>query len=223
MAARHPIRIGCSGWNYRHWRGAFYPESLAARNWFAYYAERFDVVELNNSFYRLPSAETALRWREQAPPGFRYAIKANRYITQAKKLIDCAEPLARLLAPTRALGAALGPILFQLPPMLRLDLERLERFLALLPRDLVHVFEFRHASWYDEATLCLLDQFDAGFVTHDFPGLVSPRWASGAAAYVRFHGTSGKYRGRYSSKALKSWAGWLREQASTTGLGLFQQ
>src|SRR3546814_1161139 len=97
------IHIGCSGWNYRHWRGAFYPEDLPAKGWFAYYARQFDTVEINNSFYRLPKAETFDAWREQAPAGFCYAVKANRFITQAKKLKDCQEPLARMIAPTRHL------------------------------------------------------------------------------------------------------------------------
>ena len=88
------IRIGCSGWNYKHWRELFYPKGLPQRRWFEFYAEHFDTVEINNSFYRLPKAETFEKWREQAPPGFCYAVKANRFLTQAKKLKDCAEPLA---------------------------------------------------------------------------------------------------------------------------------
>jgi len=213
MPIARNIRVGCSGWNYRHWRGTFYPQDLPVRRWFEYYAERFDTVEINNSFYRLPPRQTFEKWRDQAPPGFCYAVKANRFITQAKKLNDCAEPLARMLAPTCALAPALGPILFQLPPMLHLDLARLEAFLTLLPADLTHVFEFRHASWYVDDTLALLDRFGAGVVAHDFPGLVSPRWACGAAAYVRFHGATGKYRGRYKDEALADWAAWLADRA----------
>src|SRR3546814_19947988 len=95
------IHIGCSGWNYRHWRGAFYPEDLPAKGWFAYYARQFDTVEIYNSFYRLPKAETFDTWREQAPAGFCYAVKANRFITQAKQRKDCPEPLARMIAPPR--------------------------------------------------------------------------------------------------------------------------
>jgi len=206
------IRIGCSGWNYRHWRGAFYPEKLPVKRWFAFYAAQFDTVEINNSFYRLPTAETFDKWREQAPPGFCYAVKANRFLTQAKKLKECEEPLARMLAPLRHLPPALGPILYQLPPSLGLNLERLERFLALLPPDLTHVFEFRHKSWYADAMFALLDRYGIGFVTHDFPGLASPRIATGTLAYVRFHGASGKYWGRYPDKALLDWADWMRAQ-----------
>jgi uncharacterized protein YecE (DUF72 family) len=211
-ASPRRIHIGCSGWNYRHWRGLFYPDGLRIKDWFAFYAEQFDTVEINNSFYRLPKAETFDAWRDQAPPGFRYAVKANRFITQAKKLKDCEEPVARMIAPTRHLERKLGPILYQLPPMLGINLDRLETFLKLLPRDLTHVFEFREKSWYDDATLALLDRFGAGFVAHGFPGKASPRWASGNVAYVRFHGGVGKYYGRYRDEVLLDWSDWLNHQ-----------
>jgi uncharacterized protein YecE (DUF72 family) len=126
-----PLRVGCSGWNYRHWRDIFYPKTIPVKGWFAFYAEHFDTVEINNSFYRLPKPGTFEAWRAQAPAGFRYAVKANRFITQARKLKDCAEPVARMMPPTRCLGGTLGPILYQLPPMLGLDLDRLEAFLEL--------------------------------------------------------------------------------------------
>jgi uncharacterized protein YecE (DUF72 family) len=116
MAETASIRVGCSGWNYKHWRERFYPKGLPVRLWFEHYAATFDTVELNNSFYMLPKAETFRKWRDQAPEGFCYAVKANRFITQAKKLKDCAEPLERMLSPTRDLGAALGPILFSFRP-----------------------------------------------------------------------------------------------------------
>ena len=206
------IHVGCSGWVYKHWRGIFYPEGLPQKRWFEWYAEEFDTVEINNSFYRLPKAETFDKWREQAPPGFCYAVKANRFITQAKKLKDPEEPLERFLKPTRRLRQHLGPILFQLPPSMKANLERLERFLAILPKDVTSVFEFRDKSWYTEVTLALLNRHGAGFVAHDMTGLASPRWASGKAAYVRFHGTSGKYHGRYSDDALLEWSDWIGSQ-----------
>lgn len=206
------IRIGCSGWNYRHWRGAFYPEKLAAKGWFAFYAEQFDTVEINNSFYRLPKAQTFAAWRDQAPPGFRYAVKANRFLTQAKKLKDCEEPVERMNAPLRHLAPALGPVLYQLPPSLGLNLVRLETFLELLPADLTHAVEFRHQSWYIEDTARLLDHYGAGFVIHDFPDIVSPRWVTGKLAYVRFHGAGGKYWGRYPDPALREWTDWMTAQ-----------
>ena len=207
------INVGCSGWNYRHWRGLFYPGKLPVKDWFRFYAEQFDTVEINNSFYRLPKAETFDKWRDQAPPGFIYAVKANRFLTQAKKLKDCAEPVARMMAPVRHLGPTLGPILYQLPPNLRFNLPRLEEFLSLLPRELTHVFEFRDPSWYVRDTLDLLERYGASFCCHDMAGSISERWGVGPAAYVRFHGAGGKYWGRYADETLLGWADWMGEQA----------
>ena len=206
------IHIGCSGWVYRHWKGGFYPEGLAQKRWFAHYADAFDTVEINASFYRVPLAQTFDGWREKAPPGFRYAVKANRFLTHMKKLLDCEQPLAEFIALARRLGPTLGPILYQLPPSLHLDLPRLDAFLQRLPTDLEHVVEFRHSSWYVPEALDLLDRHGAGFVAHDLVGLVSPSWASGRTAYVRFHGTGGKYHGRYSEAQIGDWARWLLEQ-----------
>jgi uncharacterized protein YecE (DUF72 family) len=207
------IRVGCSGWVYKHWRGIFYPEDLPQKRWFEFYASEFDTVEINNSFYHLPKAETFDKWRDQAPDGFCYAVKANRFITQAKKLKDPDEPLERFLKPSQRLKEHLGPILFQLPPNMKINLERLETFLQILSNEVTSVFEFRNKSWYTEEVLALLDRHDAGFVAHDMKDLASPRWASGKTAYVRFHGAGGKYWGRYSEKALLEWTDWCLEQA----------
>jgi uncharacterized protein YecE (DUF72 family) len=210
-----PVRIGCSGWIYKHWRGLFYPENLPVKRWFAHYAERFDTVEINNSFYRLPPPATFAAWREQAPQGFCYAVKANRFLTQAKKLKDCEEPMARMMMSVEPLRPALGPLLFQMPPRFRLNLERLEAFLRIVPRDVVSVFEFREPSWYCDAVFDLLDRSGASFCVHDMPGLASPRVAIGPAAYLRFHGTEGKYVGRYGDAALADWSDWIVEQAQS--------
>jgi uncharacterized protein YecE (DUF72 family) len=207
------IRIGCSGWVYKHWRGIFYPEGLPQRLWFDRYAEEFDTVEINNSFYRLPSGDTFEKWRKQALDGFCYAVKANRFITQAKKLKDAEQPLQRFLEPTRRLKKHLGPILFQLPPKMKINLERLEQFLKILPSDMTSVFEFRNTSWYVPETYDLLGHHGAGFVVHDMPGSKSERIAVGPLVYVRFHGGEGKYWGRYSDEGLLGWADWLVEQA----------
>jgi uncharacterized protein YecE (DUF72 family) len=214
MPSPRAIRIGCSGWNYRHWRKLFYPEGMPMKDWFRFYAEQFDTVEINNSFYRLPTAETFDKWRAQAPPGFNYAVKANRYLTQAKKLKDCAEPVARMMAPVRHLDSTLGPILYQLPPSLRINLPRLEEFLTLLPHDLIHVFEFREPSWYIAETFDLLAHHGASFCCHDMAGSASERLAIGPVAYVRFHGAAGKYWGRYSDETLMGWTDWMCDQAA---------
>jgi uncharacterized protein YecE (DUF72 family) len=208
------IHVGCSGWVYKHWRGILYPEGLPQRRWFERYAEEFDTVEINASFYRVPLGSTFEGWRDKAPPVFRYAVKVNRFVTHMKKLLDCEEEVDRFISLARQLGDKLGPLLYQLPPSLHRNLERLDAFLGHLPGDLEHVVEFRHKSWYDEEVLAALDKHHVGFVTHDMKGLVSPRWASGKAAYVRFHGAGGKYWGRYSDDALLEWTDWVLEQAS---------
>jgi uncharacterized protein YecE (DUF72 family) len=209
------IHVGCSGWVYRHWKGAFYPEGLPQKRWFEHYASEFDTVEINASFYRLPLASTFVGWREKAPSGFRYSVKVNRFITHMKKLLDCEEVVDQFAALARSLGDKLGPLLYQLPPGLHKNIERLDAFLARLPRDLEHVVEFRHKSWYDEEVLALLDRNDIGFVTHDLKGWKSPRWASGRTAYIRFHGSAGKYWGRYTNEELLGWTDWIVEQASS--------
>lgn len=205
--------MGCSGWIYPHWRGRFYPEKLAVKRWFAFYAEHFDTVEINNSFYRLPKPETFDGWAAQAPPGFRYAVKANRFLTQAKKLKDCEEPMARMMPAFRHLGETLGPVLYQLPPRFKVNLERLEAFLQLVPKDVVNVFEFREKSWYDVRVFALLERYGASFCAHDMPGSDSPDLAVGPVAYVRFHGGEGKYWGRYSEERLLRWTDWMMAQA----------
>ena len=208
-----PVRIGCSGWIYKHWRGLFYPEGLPVKHWFAHYAAEFDTVEINNSFYRLPKPETFDTWRQQAPEGFCYTVKANRYVTQAKKLKDPEETVPNIMAPIRHLGPTLGPVLYQLPPRFKRNLERLERFLEVAPRDVTNIFEFRDTSWYDDRVFALLERAGAGFCAHDMPGLQSPRLALGRAAYVRFHGGEGKYWGRYPDERLLDWADWMVAEA----------
>ena len=204
------IRIGCSGWNYRHWRELFYPKGLPQRRWFDFYAEHFDTVEINNSFYRLPKAETFEAWRAQAPPGFCYAVKANRFLTQAKKLKDCAEPLARMMPPFRALGERLGLILYQLPPRFRINLERLESFLALAPKDVTNVFEFRDPSWYTEETLALLDRHGASFCVHDMTGSATEPIAVGLHIAERREG--GEQRVRAEGVETESFCEFVRRR-----------
>ncbi|MGN6154355.1 MAG: DUF72 domain-containing protein [Sphingomicrobium sp.] len=213
VSASAQIRIGCSGWQYRHWREIFYPKGLAQSRWFAFYAEHFDTVEINSSFYHLPKPGTFEKWRDQAPAGFCYAVKANRFITQAKKLLDCEEPMERMISATRHLGDRLGPMLYQLPPSMGINLDRLADFLQLLPDDVTSIFEFRNKSWYVPETYALLDAHGAGFCVHDMRGSQSERIAVGPAAYVRFHGGAGKYWGRYPDDRLLDWAEWIVDQA----------
>ena len=206
------IRIGTSGWIYRHRRGVFYPPDLPVGHWFAFYAKHFDTVEINNTFYRLPDVETFVDWRRQAPAGFVYAVKASRFLTHMKKLNDPEEPLARILGGARKLGRHLGPVLYQLPPHWGCNLERLRQFIALLPSALTHVFEFRDTSWFNEDVRALLTQAGIGFCIHDLRGFRCPAWVTGRAVYIRFHGSTGvAYAGRYGLPHLRRWAGQIRE------------
>jgi len=149
-------RVGCSGWEYKHWRGDFYPVDVPKARWFDHYAARFDTVEINNTFYRLPEQSTFAAWAARAPSGFAFAIKASRFLTHMKKLKDPEEPLARLFSRMRPLRQHLGPVLYQLPPGWKLDRERLEHFLQALPKGVRHVLEFRDPSWYADDVKVML-------------------------------------------------------------------
>jgi uncharacterized protein YecE (DUF72 family) len=198
--------IGTSGWVYPHWRGIFYPPDLPQVRWFAHYAGLFSTVEINNTFYRLPGEEVFKGWREQAPAGFVYAIKASRYLTHVKRLKEAEEPLARLLERARLLEDHLGPVLYQLPPRWQLDLGRLEAFLALLPPDVTHVFEFRDDRWLVEPVFAALERHGAAFCIVSMPGIECPVRATAETVYIRFHGTQFLYGDRYSPEALAGWA-----------------
>jgi uncharacterized protein YecE (DUF72 family) len=219
IAVAPQLRIGCSGWNYKSWRGTFYPAKLPPSGWLVYYASIFDTVEANGTFYRLPEGSTFAAWRREAPAGFLMAVKASRFLTHMKKLRDAEEPLDRLLSRAAELGPRLGPLLYQLPPNFHLDLERLEGFLRLLPRTipvgrrrLRHVMEFRHPSWYVDDTRRLLERFDVSMCLHDKAGSEVSDAFVGPCAYVRFHGTSGRYHGSYGDDALRRWAARLVEE-----------
>ncbi len=206
------IRIGTSGWHYDHWMGRFYPEKLPKTKWLQHYAQHFNTVEINNTYYHLPRATTVENWRAQAPPGFLYTVKANRYITHMKKLRDAGDEVRRFFEVIDLFGPTLGPILYQLPPSLHKNLELLDAFIKLLPPNSAAVFEFRHPSWYEQDTFDLLNSHRAGFCTHDMQGKASPRAVTGDIAYVRFHGTTGRYAGSYPDEMLQDWAAWLKAQ-----------
>jgi uncharacterized protein YecE (DUF72 family) len=218
VTARPGIRIGCSGWNYKHWRGPVYPPDVPVRLWFAHYADSFDTVEVNNTFYKLPEPSTFAAWRERAPASFLYAIKASRFLTHLKRLRDPEEPVARLFEHARELGGHLGPILYQLPGNFHCDLNRLADFLAILPRtlgeiggsptdlELRHVIEFRHPSWYGDDTYRVLETHSAAMCLHDKAGSAIFDPVIGPFTYVRFHGPGGRYFGRYDKGRLEWWA-----------------
>ena len=200
------VRIGCSGWQYRHWWGDFYPRELRQDRWLDHYAGTFDTVEVNNSFYRLPPRSVFAGWRVRSPSGFVFAVKASRYLTHIKRLNHPEEPIRRLWDAASGLEGKLGPVLYQLPPRWSRDLERLETFLRALPRGRLHAVEFRDASWYTDETFRLLEEHGVALCLHDMPGSKSPTSAVGPFVYVRFHGAEAKYRGGYPNDALAEWA-----------------
>jgi uncharacterized protein YecE (DUF72 family) len=209
--AQGRLFVGCSGWEYKHWRGDFYPAELPRNQWFERYATVFDTVEVNNTFYRLPEQSTFAAWAARAPRGFTFAIKASRFLTHMKKLKDPEEPLERLftrMQPLRKLKH-LGPVLYQLPPGWKLDRARLEHFLHALPKGTRHVLEFRDPTWYADDVLEMLARHSVSLCLHDMQGSATARQQVGPIVYVRFHGATGHYNGAYSDDRLGSWAEWL--------------
>lgn len=206
------IRIGTSGWIYRHWRGEYYPAKLATSEWFAYYCRDFDTVEINNTFYRLPEEATFKTWHHQAPGGFLYALKCNRYLTHNLKLLQAAKPLRRLFSRARLLGEHLGPILYQLPPRWKKNTARLAEFCDQLPSGIEQVFEFRERDWLDNDVWEVLRQHNVGLCIHDLLPR-HPKVVTSPIVYVRFHGTSGKYAGHYHRDRLRRWADWMINNA----------
>jgi len=200
------LPVGTSGWVYAHWKAAFYPEGLRAKDRFRFYSEHFDTTEINGSFYRLPSEAAVAGWAAAAPPGFVFAWKASRFITHNKKLKDVAASLDLVFGRMAPLGDHLGPALFQLPPQLRFDPERLATFLALLPRERRVSIEFRHPSWYAPETFALLRRHDVALCISDHAAAPAPWQPTASFLYVRGHGPGGRYFGRYEARALESWA-----------------
>ena len=200
------VRIGTSGWVYKPWRGAFYPEDLPQKRWLEFYAGRFATAELNGTFYRLPTQAAVARWREATPAGFVFAWKASRFLTHMKRLREPEESLRRIYAPMSALGDKLGPGLFQLPPQMRPDLPRLADFLALLPGDRRHVVEFRDPAWYVDEVFDLLRRHGVALCVSDHHHAPAPWLATAPFAYVRGHGPGGRYSGSYGDRELDRWA-----------------
>jgi uncharacterized protein YecE (DUF72 family) len=208
------VWVGTSGWAYAHWRGIFYPPDLRQGDWFAFYARQFGTVEINASFYRLPSELAFDRWRAQAPSGFLYALKASRFLTHVKKLKDPQDPLRRFFERASRLDETLGPVLYQLPPHWGVNVARFEHFLTALPTGYAHVVEFRDASWLDEDIFELMERHRVAHCLHDMPPLQIPLRVTAAPVYIRFHGNAG-HGGDYSLARLERWAGridnWRRQ------------
>lgn len=200
--------MGTSGWSYPHWRNVFYPPQLPQNAWIGHYAQAFDTVELNASFYRLPSPDTVDRWRRLTPPGFSFAVKMSRLVTHVHRLRNCDEPLRAFFTVMDRFGPRRGPVLVQLPPSLSTDAALLDDFLAQLgsawtKRWQVAV-EFRHASWLTPAVYRVADRHGAAVCLADLPScpIVEPNAAP--LLYVRRHGPEGRYRGCYSDQHIRA-------------------
>ncbi len=206
--------IGTSGWHYDDWRGRFYPEELTKAKWLEFYARNFTTVELNNSFYRLPSEAAFANWYSSSPANFTFAIKVSRFITHIKRLKNTEEAESKFIARAKILGEKLGPLLYQFPPNMHRDDERLESFLSRLPQAMKHVIEFRHQSWFEKRVLEILHKHNVGLCVFDMPDFTTPVVATTDFAYVRFHGSSGLYFSCYSDKELAEWAQMLANLAA---------
>ncbi len=201
------VRAGTSGYAYKEWKGSFYPKDLPNDHMLRFYAERFRTVEINNTFYRMPSERVLGQWAAQVPDDFAFVLKASRRITHERRLKHCDEPMSYLVTTARALGSQLGPMLFQLPPNLKQDVPRLETFLELLPRGWQAAFEFRHASWFDDATCDALRARNAALCVADTDDADPPLVATASLGYLRLR------RERYTKAALRRWATWIGDQA----------
>jgi uncharacterized protein YecE (DUF72 family) len=205
------IHVGTSGWHYKHWVGTFYPERLPAKKMFAFYCERFDTVELNNTFYSLPKVAGLESWYGSSPENFCFAAKGSRFITHMKKLKDPETALGKYFDCIDRLKEKLGPILFQLPPGWTFDEERFVVFLDHLPTYHRYAFEFRNPSWDNPRAYELLAQHRAGYCIFDLAGYQSPLQVTADVVYVRLHGPGGKYQGSYSDGALRVWEQRIRQ------------
>ena len=214
MAAE--IHIGTSGWHYKHWIGRYYPKDIKPANMLAHYLRDFDTVELNNTFYRLPLESAFDSWRKATPPDFVFAVKGSRFLTHMIKLKDSERGLVNFIPRAERLRAKLGPILWQLPPRWNVNIERLEEFLAKLPRKHRYAFELRNETWMNDDVYALLRKHNAAFCIYELAGYHTPFIITAGWTYVRLHGpTQFKYQGSYSDAQLAAWADRIREWSRT--------
>ncbi len=201
-----PLIVGTSGWQYASWRGRFYPRGLPQRSWLEHYAHRFARVEVNNTFYNLPAAETFRRWSEETPADFRFALKLSRYLTHICRLREPEDSVALFLERAKPLAAKTGPLLLQLPPTMRCDVERLDAALAAFPRRWRIAVEFRHTSWYTDEVAACLRHHDAALCLTDRRGRPQqPMWRTSTWGFVRLHEGRATPYPCYGDTSLRSW------------------
>ena len=204
------IHIGTSGWNYKHWVGSFYPEKFPAKNMLGFYSEHFDTVEINATHYHLPNFTSFDSWRETVPGNFVFSVKASRFTTHMKKLKSPRKSTEKFFVRAERLRAKLGPILFQLPPRWKVNVERLAAFLSAMPRGHRYTFEFRDHSWFTPEVYDVLRAHKAALCFYHQMGYDSPQEMTADFIYVRLHGTESKYGGSYPDTLLKEWARRIR-------------
>ncbi len=211
MADKKEMLLGTSGWSYEHWKEVFYPLDLPKKKWFEYFTNHFSTVEINASFYRIPTAKVTQGWYDRSPLNFRFSIKMSRLITHVKKLRNCTEEINWFFSSFEPLQSKIAVYLIQLPPSLNYDPGRLNEFLYLLPQ-YSYALEFRNSSWYRDDIYDLLSQRGVAFCIHDMQGLQTERVVTSEMLYLRFHGYSGLYGGDYPDSVLKDWAHFIKEQ-----------
>lgn len=208
------IHLGTSGWTYDHWKEVFYPDSVPKRQWFEYYCSQFQTVELNSSFYRIPTLKVVEGWNNRSPEDFRFAIKMSRLVTHERKLKNCEHELEWFLSVFEPLKKKIAVFLIQLPPTLKFDPDRIVHFSKLLPNDVPIVFEFRNTTWYCDETVSVLKNLGYSFCIHDMAGLATEKIVTSPVAYIRFHGFNSQYGGDYPDSNLLQWVKWIKAQAA---------
>lgn len=208
------IFLGTSGWTYDHWKGIVYPDSIARKQWFEYYCTLFPTVEINASFYRIPTRTVTESWARRSPEHFRFSVKVSRLITHVKKIKNCDREIEWFFSVFEPLEKKIALYLVQLPPNLNCDPGRLHDFIRLLPQNKKYAFEFRNTTWYNDEIVDLLRETECTFCIHDMGELKSARITTSGLTYVRFHGFDTQYGGDYSDQTLTEWAHWMQYQAA---------
>jgi uncharacterized protein YecE (DUF72 family) len=208
------INLGTSGWTYDHWKEVFYPITVPKRQWFEYYCSQFSTVELNASFYRIPTLKVSEGWNSRSPENFRFAIKMSRLVTHERKLKNCERELEWFFSVFAPLNKKIAVFLIQLPPTLKFDPDRIVNFSKHFPSNAHAVFEFRNVSWYCDETVSLLKSLGYSFCIHDMGELATEKIVTSPVAYIRFHGFDSRYGGDYPDTVLLQWAKWIKLQAA---------
>lgn len=206
------VLLGTSGWSYKHWKNLFYPPALPQKKWFQYFSEKFNTVEINASFYRIPTLRTVQGWHDRSPENFRFSIKMTRLVSHIKKLKNCIEELQWFFSVFEPLYPKIAVILVQLPPALKFDPGRLAEFFSLLPSRYKFAFEFRNTSWYRDETYDMLGRHGHIFCIHDMAEIATEKIVTSDSIYIRFHGFDSTYGGDYPQTHLQEWAKWIRAQ-----------